>query len=207
MFLRRYKEKKNAIKAARKILKFYAEGSISVYDFWDEFNNNDDLKDLIYKDKLLPIKNKPFLYEDINLDLLYHRCEIFRVVKCYFLRRNIAINFYNEDELIYKEILDIIPSYVDVGSVWFYDNIIKQCSYSIGTKERKEYLLKCVKNRYRYVNKPPKWLHDPEWPIGEGGPLIFISQKGNPNSINCNEIKYLFHDELANSDLFVIQCD
>ena len=70
-------------------MKLFAEGAITVYDFWEEFNNNHKLKDLIYNDKLLPIKNKPFLFENLNLDFLYHRCEIFRVVKCYFMRRKI----------------------------------------------------------------------------------------------------------------------
>ena len=78
---------------AEKIMLSYAEGNIAVYDFWKEFCNNDCLQNLIYNDKKLPVKNKPFLYENIDLKFLCHRCEIFRVVKCYFLRRNIHTAF------------------------------------------------------------------------------------------------------------------
>ena len=57
---------------AEKIMLSYAEGNITVYDFWKEFCNNDCLQNLIYNDKKLPVKNKPFLYENIDLKLFLY---------------------------------------------------------------------------------------------------------------------------------------
>ena len=50
----------------------FAEGKISVYDFWGEFCKNKELQSVIYNDKKLPIKNRPFLYDDLDLNKMYH---------------------------------------------------------------------------------------------------------------------------------------
>lgn len=47
-------------------------------------------------------KNKPFIYEDINLKSLIHRSELFKVVKAYFMRRGKKLNFYNSDSELYS---------------------------------------------------------------------------------------------------------
>ena len=65
MFLR--KKGADLLMRAEKIMLAYAEGNITVYDFWKEVCSNDSLRNLIYSDKKLPVKNKPFLYENIDL--------------------------------------------------------------------------------------------------------------------------------------------
>lgn len=188
-------------------MKLFAEGAITVYDFWEEFNNNHKLKDLIYNDKLLPIKNKPFLYENLNLDFLYHRCEIFRVVKCYFMRRKIELNFNSDDEKTYSELLDNVPSYVDIDSKWFLENVLNKCTFPYGSKERKNFFKQTVKEMYRYVNRPPKWLHSSEWPIGANGPMVFIKQSNYPNNFDCDMIQFVFYDEHKKEEHIIIQED
>ena len=107
MFSKRRKESVSIEEAnAIDIMKSFAEGKISVYQFWEEYNQNITLFKLINEDEKLPVKNKAFLYQELNLNELDHRCEIFRVVKVYFLRRNIELNFYNEDSNLYKKVCE-----------------------------------------------------------------------------------------------------
>ena len=190
---------------AEKIMLSYAEGNITVYDFWKEFCNNDCLQNLIYNDKKLPVKNKPFLYENIDLKFLYHRCEVFRVVKCYLLRRNIKVNFYNVDEILYSELIKIVPDYINIDDNWFVNNILNKCSFKVGTIQRKEWISDKIKEHYKYAVIPPKWLQSSEWPIGEKGPLYFEKQSNNPNTNMDNFIDYYFYD--GNKEIIIRQYD
>ena len=183
-------------KFAIQIMISFVEGRMSVYDFWEKFNNDNVLYDIIYNDEKLPIRNKPFLYDNLNLDKIYHRCEIYRVVKVYFMRRNIFLNFYNKDEMIYTELMKIVPEYIDI-SQWFIDNILDSCPYSIGTVERKNYIINVINLKYKYKTYPPKWLQDAEWPIVNNEPLFFIKQDKFPSQIEWDDIdiSYYFVDD------------
>jgi uncharacterized protein YwqG len=33
-----------------------------------------------------------------------------------------------------------------------------------------------IKTDFRYLKKQPKWLQSPEWPIGNGKPMVFLGQ-------------------------------
>lgn len=198
MFKRRKKilneEEINSIK----IMTNFAEGKISVYEFWHEYNNNSVLKDIINNDEKLPIRNKPFLYDNLNINNIIHRCEIFRVVKVYFLRRNMELNFYNHDSLLYSELLEIIPTYIDINQ-YLVDNI-KNIQLDVETKEMKAYIKKFVKENYQYMKYPPRWLQSPEWPIVDGKPARFIKQNKFPYQMIWYdlEICYYFEDETGN---------
>ena len=151
------------------------------------------------------MKNKPFLYENIDLKFLYHRCEVFRVVKCYFLRRNIKVNFYNVDEILYSELIKIVPEYINIDDNWFVNNILNKCSFKVGTIQRKEWISDKIKEYYKYAVIPPKWLQSSEWPIGEKGPLYFEKQSNNPNTNMDNFIDYYFYD--GNKEIIIRQYD
>ena len=111
------------------------------------------------------------------------------------MRRNIALNFYNKDSKNYTELLRIAPRYADIDSKWFNDNILQKCEYDIGTKERKEWLRNKIREVFKYENKPPRWLQNPEWPIGEKGPLVFKKQSAHPNYVTDDYIDYYFDDD------------
>ncbi len=195
------KEKKyiiNKTNEAKEKMILFAEGKMSTYEFWDLYQNDECLRNILKNDRKLPKEmkdsTKPFLY-NINIDVLYHRCDVFRAVKVYFLRRNINLNFYNIDSQIYSELLDIAPRYVDINSNWFYDNILNRCEYAFGTKNRKYWLKNKIIEAFKFKNKPPCWLQNPEWPINEKGPLLFIKQSDNPNYLTKDYIDYYFDDD------------
>lgn len=205
MFSKRRKESASIEEAnAIDIMKSFAEGKISVYQFWEEYNQNITLFKLINEDEKLPVKNKAFLYQELNLDELYHRCEIFRVVKVYFLRRNIELNFYNEDSNLYSDLLGVIPKYIDIDKV-LVDTIINGCPYEIGTKERKKYIKKYIKDNYYYENYPPRWLQGPEWPIIDGKPAKFLYQNKFPNHLKWDDEVIIYHFSDYNGNEVIVE--
>ena len=188
-----------------RVLSLFAEGKITVYEFWDLFNSNESLRKVIINDKLLPVKKNPFLY-DIDLHYLHHRCEVYRVVSNYFKRRKKKLEFYNYDTIIYSELLDVAPLYIDIDNEWFQKNILEVCPFSINTSERKKWIKEKINNSYIYEKKPPEWLQGPEWPIGIDGPLIFVRQTDKPDSMINNSIKYFFIDK-CDEEIIIEQFD
>ena len=186
-------------------MKKFAEGQITVYEFWEEYNKNKILYDIINNDDKLPEKNKPFLYDNLNLNKLYHRCEIFRVVECFFLRRNMNLSFYNEDSKIYSEMLSIVPRYIETNQ-WFIDNVWNCLPVDVSNNKKKKELKIIIAEKYKYINYPPKWLQGAEWPIINNVPAIFIKQNVFPNNMtwDIDEIEYYFRD-IEGNDIVVKQ--
>ena len=195
------------IRDAEEKMTLFAEGKMSTYEFWELYQKDENIRNTLINDPKLPkkIKHNPFLYNNLDINMLHYRCELYRVVKVYFLRRNINLNFYNKDSEKYTELLDIAPRYVDIDSMWFNDNVLQKCEYNLGTKERKEWLRNKIREVFRYDNKPPRWLQNPEWPIGENGPLLFKKQSAHPNFLTDDYIDYYFDD--AGKEVVVRQYD
>lgn len=190
---------------AKKTMIMFAEGKITVYEFWDRFINNKVLRNIIYKDVRLPKKNKPFLYEDINLESLIHRSEIYRVVKVYFMRRGKKLNFCNSDSELYSCLLNIVPDYIDI-SCWMIDNLVNKSLFELNSKLWKKDIRNKIKLLYTFDVFPPKWLQAPQWPIVNDKPCKFIKQTSNIDDISVDEIYYYFFDESNNQEIVVRQC-
>ena len=210
MLFKKIKEKKQKKIADRKLaleklkdaeekMALFAEGKMSTYEFWNLYQKDENIRNTLINDPKLTKEykrihgNNPFYY-DIDINRLHYRYIVYEVVESYFKRRDIVLNFYNEDHLIYRELLNIAPRYADIDSKWFNDNILQKCEYSLGTKERKEWLRNKIREAFKYVNKPPRWLQNPEWPIGENGPLVFKKQSAHPNYVTDDYIDYYFDD-------------
>jgi hypothetical protein len=48
-----------------------------------------------------------------------------------------------------------------------------------------------VTRAFRYTNLPPNWIQNPQWPVSENGPMLFVGQ------IDCPAIQGVFHDETS----------
>ena len=53
-----------------------------------------------------------------------------------------------------------------------------------------------LKEYFIYLDKPPKWIQGPDWPIRDGKPLIFIGQLpvDAPELFHDRGAAYLFYD-------------
>lgn len=212
-FKRKKKVEKEEVKSeevikCEEIMTRFAEGHMTVYEFWEEFNNNKDLQNVIYNDEKLPKKGQPFLYKDLDLSKLYIRDEIFRVVKCYFMRRNIELNFYSYDREEISRILDITMEYVDCYDQWFVDNIYNKCPVEYNLDEKMKFIETKMKEYYKCKDKTPQWLQSPAWPIVNNKPAVFVKQSVSLEEFDDDweifEIKYYFVDE-NNNEIIVEQ--
>lgn len=77
-------------------------------------------------------------------------------------------------------------------------------------KEMKEKIRDRVKNEFIALRKRPSWVQNPEWPIHNGKPMIFIGQltKGyNTLGISFDMVFYVFYDPKDGCVKTIIQTD
>jgi hypothetical protein len=69
----------------------------------------------------------------------------------------------------------------------------------------KAWLKERILERFRFSSRPPRWLQNPEWPVGPSGPLVFLGQIPLPNYFHDEAAVYVFHDPTLGACQTVIQ--
>lgn len=62
-----------------------------------------------------------------------------------------------------------------------------------------------VKQRFRYVSRPPSWVQSPDWPIGPNGPLVFLGQVAVLDYFHDEAAVFVFHDPASGEFQTVVQ--
>jgi hypothetical protein len=108
----------------------------------------------------------------------------------------------------YKDLYDLIlqaqPHWLDVDSRYVQDHILPDAGARTGD-ELREWLRAEFLERFRYVTEPPDWIHSPEWPIGENGPLVFLGQLDINHYFHDAATAYVFHDPVSGTCETVLQ--
>jgi hypothetical protein len=64
---------------------------------------------------------------------------------------------------------------------------------------------------YRSLVKPPEWLQDPEWPVFQGKPMLFVGQvdlpEGSTPLLNHSASFFIFWDYESGVTKVVVQAD
>jgi hypothetical protein len=89
----------------------------------------------------------------------------------------------------YSWILKTVPDYLD-PPLEFMTEMIIPVDTSLSEAQKKKLIKERLKEYFRYIDKPPRWIQGPDWPIRNGTPLIFIGQV----PIDASD---LFHDKGA----------
>jgi hypothetical protein len=89
----------------------------------------------------------------------------------------------------YSLILKAVPEYLDPPLEFMTEKVIPVDS-DLSDIQKKKLIKERLKEYFKYVDKPPKWIQSPEWPIRDGKPLVFVGQL----SMDASE---LFHDKGA----------
>ena len=97
-------------------------------------------------------------------------------------------------EEFHRLLLSVQPKWLDMPTEYFAGSILPAAAAGLSGKELAEWLRGEVKRRFRFVSKPPEWIQNPAWPIGENGPLVFLGQFA---------VKDYFHDEAR---VYVFHC-
>eukprot|EP00913_Durusdinium_trenchii_P019517 g18347.t1 len=87
---------------------------------------------------------------------------------------------------IYSLYLKAVPDYLDPPLEFMTEKVLPLDS-DLSDTRKKKLIKERLKQYFKFAQKPPKWIQDPEWPINNGEPLFFVGQV----TINAPE---LFHD-------------
>lgn len=116
-----------------------------------------------------------------------------------FLERN---GFAHQSTKKFDERYDLIlsaqPKWLDVDSEYVQSEIIPAAGDLTGN-ELKQWLRAEFLKRFRYITKPPRWIQNPNWPINENGPLIFLGQLQVKDYFHDEAAIYVFHDQKSDS--------
>lgn len=198
----------NKEKVINELIEF-VEGRMSFKEFQQNYETNKDyyklLEDVKPNDDFQYQKNK-----SINQCLKFYKWSTAlgkNVVHSYIVR---YLKYYNFEIHPTEEYLDklkfiseIQPSYVDIEDEEFLNKIIEETPKEISKTNQKKWLKDRIRSIFRYDNKPPRWIQDPEWPIVNGTPLVF---KGQTKEKKDDErVYYYFYNPDTKEEKVIIQ--
>lgn len=95
----------------------------------------------------------------------------------------------------YSLILKSVPAYVDPPMEFMTEKILPHDS-SLSDAQKKKLIKERIAQYFKSADKPPKWIQNPDWPIRDGKPLIFIGQIAinAPDLFHDRGAAYLFYD-------------
>ena len=219
-FSKRHRRKE--LKEALQNMKDFADGVISINDFYKLFKKNLVYQDLLIHDKTRTMgyyaqdkitgqfvfnKKLPSDYKGVyspeyfvshSLVSLNDKYEFYGMVRRYFWRRGDHSALIKNEELkTFDLLLRAQPKWICVRDEAFLREIEKQCP-----KESNQF--EWYKNKFLelfcYEKIPPKWAQYPEWPIVDGCPLYFKSQQEDGELV-----QYIFYDSRVSKEVIVEQ--
>ena len=98
-----------------------------------------------------------------------------------------------EPSELYKILLSAQPRWLDVDAKWLMDEVVSKSGGLTG-KALKKWLSEELLARFRFVSEPPKWIQNPQWPVGPNGPLVFLGQLTVTDYFHDEAAIYVFHD-------------
>lgn len=93
----------------------------------------------------------------------------------------------------YSLMLKVQPGWIDIPD-WYMEKLLKISEGRRG-KELEQFLKDQVKQDFRYITNPPKWLQSPQWVYGKEKPLLFIDQVDITKIRQDTARLYIFLDE------------
>lgn len=205
-------------KRAINFMKDFAEGRVSTDCFWEEYKKNPLLQKILIKDKtrirgvhkfdpqtgrLEFHKKKPLdsmflfnpdnLLQSIDIGNPEHRVILFGMVQAYFVRRRKKLKYYNREEREYAYLEKAFPDWVR-PDIFFLQSVMSLAPEGFSEEQKFEWSKKEIQRLFKFDEKPPEWIQEPQWPIVNGKPLIFNCQETDKNDIE-HELYYFYNPE------------
>ncbi|SUA35713.1 Uncharacterised protein [Neisseria zoodegmatis] len=186
---------------ALNILKNFIENRLSINDLEDAIYSNQDLISILEQAKTKPYMNSDTVYDYIisqDLSLIDSKLNLIEIFREILDANNVEYKHNTDTEEIFDLILDSVPDWVpsSVNYInYLYDKY--QPKNSVSFK-------KIIKEHFIYINKAPKWLQDPEWPINKS-PAVFIGQLDISKIQHDTSYLYIFWDKEENKYIEIVQ--
>lgn len=212
---------------ALQIFLSFATGELSTEDFWAKYMTDEALRNALIKDRkrnkrykwvspdgsILYSKfddtkcaiNPDTLLETVNINSLEHRYQLFLVVNRYLIERkiNLSRSEFNSDAKEYLFLQKMLPSWVSVNDISFLQKLMASAPNGLTEPQKLEWGKLKVKELFKYIDKKPNWIQEPEWPIIDGQPLIFRRQETADEGFE----RYYFYDERTGKEVIIEQCE
>lgn len=95
------------------------------------------------------------------------------------------------------------PRWLDLGEDDFRE-LLRTAGERQG-KALQAWLSAEIRQRFRYTKRPPQWVQNPQWPIREGVPLVFLGQLSADDFLHDNAMVYVFMHPLTGRVESVVQ--
>jgi hypothetical protein len=195
---------------ALSVIKRFAAGEIPPAVFAERFYANlDEFEGLLRDDPDLPpqsyVGDSAF---DFLLNLSFGDAfdvEEARGALLDFLQRRQEPAASSESADLYGVMLSAQPPWLDViDHPWVRQTILLTRGSRTGDALR-EWLAGELATHFRIANRPPEWLQNPDWPIEESGPLVFLAQVSIAGYFHDEAIAYVFYSPVDGSCRTVLQ--
>ena len=122
------------------------------------------------------------------------------IIEAFLTKANIPFRSVQRYGNIYSMILKTLPDYLDPPLEFLTEKIIP-VDGTLSDTQKKKLIKERLKESFKFVEKPPKWIQNPDWPIRDGRPLVFVGQIAinAPDLFHDKGTAYLFYDP-ATSD-------
>jgi hypothetical protein len=178
-------------------IKQYLEAKVSDTFFFEEIYNSQDLQSILDNENDIP----PYTNNgSLLLFLLSGNTKDLRFIinakdalKQFLQKNKIDFHYSEKNREIYNLILDVQPKWLDVQPDFFSD-IIKNYNGE-NKKEIKEQMKERIQDSFISIKSKPKWLQNPNWPIEDGEPLIFIGELDMSDILHDTSKVFIFYSK------------
>ncbi|HAV1239789.1 TPA: hypothetical protein JGU28_004580 [Salmonella enterica] len=184
------------------IIKNYLSGDVTSEEFQTELYNNKELEVFLSEEIAIP----PYTNNSANVffylienDLL----SIYGEVNCkdllakYLAVKNIKYTFDNGHRERHSMLINIQPAWLRIPDEYLKFLMSKHKDKS--SKELERALKKDIASNFRCLNKKPKWLQSPQWPIEGNTPLFFLGQFDISEMRHDTSFVYVFFNREKNT--------
>lgn len=187
------------------------EGRISMQNFWNECQKNENIKnvlaydkkcrygiwagDLLFEKNILKIvayRSAPYdcgwlkeiteLFDTFDIEKLRSRSKLAYKIRWFLMVNNINFKFKNEDIEYCEYLYDILPNWLELG-IEDLEKILSHAPVELSKAKKQKWCKDKIKETFRYEKRPPMWVECSAWPIIEGVPYVFKFQKKNKEGL------------------------
>lgn len=184
------------------------EGKLSSERFKNELYSNKELEHVLSENvriaRYIDNAGGLFLYLlSLDLDSPAGKLNLISSLSLFLEAKGITFVACKEAEKNFDLLLKIQPKWLNIP-----DDYLKKlvsCNKNVSGKELEKTLKLTIKEKFRYLKKPPKWLQSAHWPIEENEPLIFVDQVDVSKLSHDEAQLYIFYNEKTGAFITIKQ--
>ena len=193
-----------------KIIISFVEGDITAKELERCFHANPSgFEEALNNDPNLPVGHLDqgvylFIIQQ-NMNYIADVHNVYAELQNYLFRNAIACDGREGYSRLFGDLLSAQPDWLNVlESEYFLKQVLPDAVDRSG-EGLKYWVQDQLLERFRYANEPPNWIQGADWPINQGGPLVFLGEVKAGNYFHDEAMAYVFYDEASATCETVLQ--